>query len=232
MRAWEKGVIMGARVIVFLGLISALSYGKTDQIYAAATGFVSLFVPSFVRWVYPKPSRKIWPWVSPFYNDGIYTLFSIFMAAHITFLNVPFLHLDLYNQFWKAADIPSHYLGGLVTWVIFNEVVLESSRTYNLQWSSLKIVSISLFALVLVGVLWELMEVALQPEMPWLHESLRNKAQDVVMEILGFVTGILLVGRREYPYSMKKPLENAPLGFGEASVDALSQPEQPTSSSP
>ncbi|CAD5243947.1 hypothetical protein [Thermococcus camini] len=225
MRAWEKGVIMGARVIVFLGLISALSYGKTDQIYAAVTGFVSLFVPSFVRWVYSKPSRKIWPWVSPFYNDSIYALFAIFMAAHITFLNVPFLQLDLYNQFWKGADIPSHYLGGLVTWVIFNEVVLESSRTYNLHWSSLRIVSISLLALVLVGVAWEFFEVALQPDMPWLYESLRNKTQDVVMELLGFGTGILMVFKLEYPYSMKKPLENAPVGFGTTSVDILPQPD-------
>jgi hypothetical protein len=225
MKAWEKGVIMGARAIVFLGLISALMYGKIDQIYAAAAGFVSLFVPSFVRWIYPKPSRRIWPWVSPFYNDSIYTLFSIFMAAHITFLNVPFIHLDLYNQVWKGADIPSHYLGGLVTWVIFNEVVLESSRTYNLNWSPLKIVSISLFALVLVGVTWEFFEVAMQPAMPWLHESMRNKAQDVIMEVLGFGTGILMVLRWEYPYSMKKPLENAPVRFGSTSVDILPQPD-------
>lgn len=225
MRTWEKGVIMGARAIVFLGLISALMYGKFDQIYAAAAGFVSLFVPSFVRWIYPKPSRKIWPWVSPFYNDSVYALFAIFMAAHITFLNVPFIHLDLYNQFWKGADIPSHYLGGLVTWVIFNEVVLESSRTYNLHWSPLKIISISFFALVLVGVAWEFFEVVLQPNMPWLYESMRNKIQDVVMELLGFGTGIAMVLKWEYPYSMKKPLENAPVQFGATSVDILPQPD-------
>ncbi|NJE01207.1 hypothetical protein [Thermococcus sp. JdF3] len=225
MRTWEKGIIMAARAIVFFGLISTLMYGKFDQILSAAAGLFALFVPSIVRRIYPRPSRRIWPWVSPFYNDSIYALFAIFMAAHITFLNVPFLQLDLYNQVWKGADIPSHYLGGLVTWVIFNEVVLESSRTYNLHWSPLKIVSISLFALILVGIAWEFFEVALQPNMPWLYESMQNKTQDVVMEILGFGTGILMVFKLEYPYSMKKPLENAPVHFGTTSVEVLPQPD-------
>ena len=213
MRARERGIILGARAIVFLGLISSLMYGKSDQIAAAFSGFLALFVPSFVRWVYPHPGRKVWPWVSPFYNDGIYALFAIFMVAHITFLNVPFLHLDLYNQVWGYADVPSHLLGGLVTWVTFNEVVLESSRTYNLNWSPRKIIGISFFALTLVGIAWEVFEVVMQPAMPWLYETLANKTQDVVMEILGFATGMLLVYRFEYPYSMHRP-------FGESSWKA------------
>ncbi|WP_240703285.1 hypothetical protein [Thermococcus indicus] len=221
MRTWERWVILLARGIVFIGLISALQYGKSDQIAAAAAGFVALFVPDIVRRIYPNPSRRIWPWVSPFYNDGVYTLFSIFMAAHITFLNVPFVHLDLYNQVWGGADIPSHYLSGLVTWVIFNEVVLESSRTYNLNWSQRRIIGISLFALVLVGVVWEFFEVVMQPSMPWLYESLRNKTQDVVMEVLGFLTGILLVYRLEYPYSMVKPFPGSRGAGKEPSVSAL-----------
>ncbi|AFL94476.1 hypothetical protein CL1_0264 [Thermococcus cleftensis] len=225
MKAWEKAVILAARTLVFFGLISTLMYGKFDQIIAAAAGFVALFVPSIVRRIYPHPSRRIWPWISPFYNDGIYTLFSIFMAAHITFLNVPFVHLDLYNQVWGYADVPSHYLGGLVTWVIFNEVVLESSRTYNLNWSHRRIIGISFFALLLVGVVWEFFEVAMQPAMPWLYESLRNKTQDVVMEVLGFLTGILLVYRLEYPYSMIKPFPNGP-ELKKSSVGTLSSPEK------
>ncbi|NJE03170.1 hypothetical protein [Thermococcus sp. MV11] len=225
MKAWEKAVILAARTLVFFGLISTLMYGKFDQIIAAAAGFVALFVPSIVRRIYPHPSRRIWPWISPFYNDGIYTLFSIFMAAHITFLNVPFVHLDLYNQVWGYADVPSHYLGGLVTWVIFNEVVLESSRTYNLNWSHRRIIGISFFALLLVGVVWEFFEVAMQPAMPWLYESLRNKTQDVVMEVLGFLTGILLVYRIEYPYSMIKPFSNGP-ELKKSSVGTLSSPEK------
>ncbi|NJE60860.1 hypothetical protein [Thermococcus sp. 21S7] len=225
MRTWEKGIILIARAIVFFGLISTLMYGKFDQILSASAGFFSLFVPSIVRRIYPHPSRRIWPWVSPFYNDSVYALFAIFMAAHITFLNVPFLHLDLYNQVWKGADIPSHYLGGLVTWAIFNEVVLESSRTYHLHWSSLKIFSISLFALFLAGVGWEFFEVALQPSMPWLYESMRNKVQDVVMELFGFGTGVFMVIKWEYPYSMRKPLENAPVSVETATVDLLPQPD-------
>ena len=225
MRKWEELVINASRAIVFFGLLSAWSYGKSDQVVAAATGLVSLFVPTLVRKLYPRPSRKVWPWVSPFYNDGVYTLFAIFMVAHVTFLNVPFVHIDLYNQVWGGADIPSHLLGGLVTWVIFNEVVLESSRTYNLGWSQRKIMGISFFALLLVGVAWEFFEVALQPAMPWLEETLWNKTQDVVMEILGFVIGILLVLRVEYPYSMTKPLEGAPLPADSPAVSLLPQPE-------
>ena len=144
-----------------------------------------------------------WPWVSPFYSDGIYTLFSIFIAAHITFLEVPFLNLDLYNGTWGYADVPSHFLGGLVTWFIFNEVVLEASQTYGLKWSPKKIIGISFFALFVAGILWEFFEVALQPEMPWLEESLSNKIQDVVMEILGFLVGLLLVVKLGYPYELQ-----------------------------
>ena len=209
MRKKERIIINGARAIVFLGLLSALSYGRPDQVSAAAAGLASLFVPSFVRWVYPRPSRKIWPWVSPFYNDGIYALFAIFMVGHVTFLNVPFIHLDLYNQVWGYADVPSHFLGGLVTWVTFNEVVLEASRTYQRNWSQKKIVGISLFALTLVGIAWEFFEIVLQPKMPWLYETLANKTQDVVMEVLGFLTGILLVYKAEYPYSMYRPFKES-----------------------
>ncbi len=213
-KTWERGILLGARVVVFLGLVSAVMSGKADQVAAALSGLVSLFVPDLVRAVYPNPGRKFWPWVSPFYNDGVYTLFAVFMAAHITFLNVPFLHLDLYNRIWGYADVPSHLLGGLVTWVTFNEVVLESSRTYGLNWSTGKIVGISFLALILVGVLWEFFEVAMQPAMPWLYESLKNKVQDVAMETLGFVIGLILVGRFEYPYSLAKPFPGKSGGRG------------------
>ncbi len=209
MKTWERGVIFAARSIVFLALISSLMYGKLDQIVAALAGFISLFVPSFVRWIYSHPSKRVWPWVSPFYNDGVYTLFAIFMAFHITFLNVPFLHLDLYNQVWGYADVPSHLLGGLVTWVIFNEVVLETSRMYNQDWSTKKIVWISFFALTLVGVTWEFLEVLMQPDMPWLYETVANKTQDVIMEIVGFLIGIILVYRFKYPYSLYDPLKKS-----------------------
>lgn len=226
MKAWEKAIIFTARAIVFIDLISVLMYGTFDQITAAAVGLVALFVPTLVRKLYPHPSRKVWPWVSPFYNDGVYTLFAIFMAAHVTFLNVPFVRLDLYNKTWGRADVPSHYLGGLVMWVIFNEVVLESSRTYNLGWSRRKIITISLSALVFVGLFWEVFEVMMQPLMPWLHETVDNKIQDVVMEVLGFLTGILLVYAFKYPYSMTEPMENIPEFSGEGSVDLLPKPKK------
>jgi len=147
------------------------------------------------------------------------------MVAHITFLNVPFIHIDLYNGVWGGADIPSHFLGGLVTWVIFNEVVLESSQTYNLGWGHRKIIGISLFALLLAGVVWEFLEIALQPSMPWLYESFQNKTQDVVMEALGFVTGILMVLKMEYPYSMIKPLEHVPVASEEGLGTPLHYPK-------
>ncbi len=210
MRRREWIIINTARVIVFIGLLSVLPSGATEQISAAAAGLASLFIPSFMRWIYPKPSRRMWPWVSPFYNDGVYALFAVFMTAHITFLNVPFIHLDLYNQVWGYADIPSHFLGGLITWVIFNEVVLEASRTYKRNWSQKKIIGISFLALAFVGIGWEFMEVFLQPSIPWLYETLLNKIRDVTMELLGFCTGILMVYKFEYPYSPTRLLENNP----------------------
>ncbi len=203
MRRWESFTVAASFGVVSLALVSIIGEGTLDQMAAAVFGLASLFVPPLVRRAYPSPGRGAWPWVSPFYSDGIYTLFSIFIAAHITFLEVPFLTLDLYNGTWGYADVPSHFLGGLVTWFIFNEVVLEASQTYGLKWSPKKIIGISFFALFVAGILWEFFEVALQPEMPWLEESLSNKIQDVVMEILGFLVGLLLVVKLGYPYELQ-----------------------------
>ena len=211
MKRWERLIVITSGALISLALASSLRTGRPDQIAAAVSGLASLFVPPLVRRAYPSPGRGAWPWVSPFYSDGIYTLFSIFIAAHITFIEVPFLNLDLYNGTWGYADVPSHFLGGLVTWLIFNEVVVEASRTYGLDWSSKRIVGISFSALLFVGVLWEILEVFLQSEMPWLQESLANKIQDITMEVLGFLTGLWLVGRFEYPYPLppSRPVGNS-----------------------
>ena len=208
----EAVVIVLSGSVILLALITAMSAGAPDQKVATVAGFVALFVPLLFRLVYRCPSRRAWPWVSPFYNDGIYALFAVFMAAHVSFLEVPFFHLDLYNTTWGYADVPSHFLGGMVTWLIFTFVVFQASITYGRNWSAGKIVAIGTFALLLVGLGWELFEVALIPQMPWLYESFPNKVQDVVMEVLGVLTGVLMVTLVGYPYRIEgAQREEAPM---------------------
>ena len=226
-RGAEEYTVVGAIVILFVEFIASLYGGKPDQKIATLSGLLSMFVPALVRRIYPVPSKRVWPWVSPFYDDGIYALFAVFMVAHVTFLEVPFLYIDLYNDVWQHADMPSHYLGGLVVWVVFNKVVLEASRTYNLLWSGRRIIGTSFLALLLVGLSWEVFEVLLQPGMPWLHESLENKVQDIVMEILGFATGILMVCWLEYPYSMKRNSRDEKAGWFMKGEGVQSPPHYP-----
>ncbi len=55
---------------------------------------------------------------------------------------------------------------------------------------------------MVVGSGWEVFEVIMLPSMPWLYETLGNKARDFVMELLGFATGIVMVYEFGYPYRM------------------------------
>ncbi|NJE31150.1 hypothetical protein E3E38_08855 [Thermococcus sp. 18S1] len=188
--------------VVFLDFVNAIVHNSDTQLRTSIFALIVLLFALSVRKFYPNPSRKIWPWISPIYDNGVMIIVAIFFLFHVTLLNVPILNVDLYNVY-ENGDIIGHSLGGLMMWTIFAKVALEYSRLNNKGWSAKTIVKYSMAALLVIGVLWEFIELAASLTiLPHVDEPINNKIRDIIMEYIGAGLMTIAVLKTKYPFDM------------------------------
>ncbi|NJE00840.1 hypothetical protein [Thermococcus sp. JdF3] len=198
----EDVVLALAIFVVFLDFVNAIVHNSDTQLRTSIFALIILLFALSVRKFYPNPSRRIWPWISPIYDNGVMITVAIFFLFHVTLLNVPILNVDLYNVY-ENGDIIGHSLGGLMMWTIFAKIALEYSGINNKGWSAKTIVKYSMGALLIIGVLWEFIElVASLTILPHVDEPINNKIRDIIMEYIGAGLMTIAVLKTKYPFDM------------------------------
>ncbi len=195
----ERLVITLCRLVVFVGLLSGLMYMRTDHIYRSSVALIGLFIPDvFQRKL--NPPEKLMPFLSPLYNDRVIVILAVFIAVHVSLVNVPFTTIDLFHKEWRDADMISHFLGGLTVWVIVAGILNELSRKNSIDQKKLVIYSFLILLGISIG--WEIAEKLSESEISFIHETLSNKFRDILMNTLGALSGLYLVKTRRYPFEL------------------------------
>lgn len=195
----ERRIINIGRFMVLIGLLSGLMYMRTDHIYRSGVALIGLFVPDiFQRKL--NPPEKLKPFLSPLYNDKIIAILAVFIAVHVSLVNVPFTTIDLFHKEWTDADMISHFLGGLTVWVAIACILNELSRKYSIN--SKQVVVYSFLILLGISIGWEIAEKLTESEISFIHETLANKLRDLVMNTLGALSGLWLVKTKKYPFEL------------------------------
>nr|WP_193385903.1 hypothetical protein [Thermococcus barophilus] len=195
----ERFVINLCRLVVFVGLLSGLMYMRTDHIYRSGVALIGLFIPDvFQRKL--NPPEKLMPFLSPLYNDRIIAILAVFIAVHVSLVNVPFTTIDLFHKEWRDADMISHFLGGLTVWIIVAGILNELSRKNSIDQKKLVIYSFLILLGISIG--WEIAEKLSESEISFIHETLSNKFRDILMNTLGALSGLYLVKTRRYPFEL------------------------------
>ncbi|ASJ06672.1 hypothetical protein [Thermococcus pacificus] len=200
MSRW-RFVLNVCRFVVFLGLISGLMYMRVDHIYRSAVALVGLLILEFFQRKVAPPKR-LQPFLKPLYNDKTMAILGIFIAVHVSLVNVPFTTIDLFHKEWTNADIISHFLGGLTVWVIVAEVLNEISKTCG--FSERQIIFYSFVIMLVLGVGWEITERLSESKISYIRESLGNKARDLLMDTLGALLGVYMVKAGEFPFKLSR----------------------------
>ena len=125
---------------------------------------------------------------------------AIFIAIHVSLVNVPFTTIDLFHKEWTNADMISHFLGGLTVWVMVAHVLNELSRKHPMD--SKQVVVYSFLILLVVSIGWEVAEKLSESEISFIHETFANKLRDLVMNTLGALSGLWLVKTKKYPFEL------------------------------
>ncbi|ASJ08219.1 hypothetical protein A3L11_02840 [Thermococcus siculi] len=196
----ERKIILAAIGLIFLGFLTGIYYRRVDHILRTLWTMAFL---SFLLWLpggHPKPEGKLGALVSPFYNEGIVAVLAIFLATHVSLVNVPFTNIDLFNVTFKDVDMISHSLGGLTVWLFFTRSLTE-------LWPELprrRVILYSFAALLVMGVAWELAEwYGAHYTETILKETPLNKLRDIIMEQLGALVGLWMVTKKGYPFAIK-----------------------------
>ncbi|WP_297458876.1 hypothetical protein [Thermococcus sp.] len=196
----ERKVILTAIGVIFAGFLTGLYYRRVDHILRTlwTMGFLS-----FLLWLpgkYPKPDGRLGALLSPFYNEGIVAILAVFLAIHVSLVNVPFTDIDLFNVAFRDVDMISHSLGGLVMWLFITSILVELRPDLPRR----NVLIYSLLILLMIGIVWEFAE--------WfgsrftegiLQETPLNKLRDIIMEQLGALVGLWMVTRKGYPFKLR-----------------------------
>lgn len=105
----SNNIIKFSIFIVFLGLLTALYYRRVDHIYRTSAALLGLSLPLWVPKVYNPSEGIVRKVLSPIYDDRVMIVFSIFIAVHVSLVNVPFTTVDLFHKEWRDADVISHF---------------------------------------------------------------------------------------------------------------------------
>ncbi|MFA4668726.1 hypothetical protein QDY65_09465 [Pyrococcus kukulkanii] len=179
----ERGIIVASIFVVLIGLLTAFYYGRSDHIYRCSVALFGLSIPLWLPKVYtPKGTLK--NLLAPVYDAEIMAFLGVFIAIHVSLVNVPFTTIDLFHKEWRDADMISHFLGGLVLWLIIARVLVE----FNIPWRDILKYSIVAFYILAIG--WEVAEKVSESEISFITETLGNKIRDLVMDSLGMIVGI------------------------------------------
>lgn len=191
-----------SRFIVFLGVITALIYQRVDHIYRTLVALIGLYIPDVVDRYFSNPNPKLRPFLAPIYNKKTMVLLGIFIAVHVSLVNVPFTTVDLFHKEWGNADMISHFLGGMAVWAIIAEVLLNLSDEGYLRLTKRKLVLYSFLALFILSFGWEVAEKLSESEISFIHEDTGNKLRDIIMNTFGGLFAMYLVLKRRYPFEV------------------------------
>ncbi|AEH24039.1 hypothetical protein [Pyrococcus yayanosii] len=197
----EETVIKASIFVVLLGLITGIVYGRTDHIYRSTTALIGLSLPLLLPRFW-KPPEKLEPFVRPLYNRGTIAVLAVFIAVHVSLVNVPFTTIDLFHKEWRDADMISHFLGGLTTWLITAEILTGLNDTW-FRLERKKLILYSFIVFFALSVAWEVAEKLSESQISFIRETPANKGRDLVMNTLGALFGLWMVEKREYPFSLR-----------------------------
>ncbi|CAD5243157.1 hypothetical protein [Thermococcus camini] len=199
----ERKIIMASIFLVFLGLITAVMNGRTDHIYRTGVAIVGLSIPLILPVKVPDPPERLRPFLAPVYNEGTMMILAVFIAVHVSLVNVPFTHYDLFHRDWRNADMISHFLGGLTLWLIITEVLGELSAGW-MRVSRREVVVYSFVVFYTLAIGWEVAEKLSEGSITFIHETAANKLRDLVMDTLGALFGLWMLRRKNYPFSLPR----------------------------
>ncbi|WP_232054823.1 hypothetical protein [Thermococcus sp. 2319x1] len=196
-----KTALNVSRFIVFMGFITALLYQRVDHIYRTLVALIGLYIPDVVEGCFPN-NAKLRQFLAPIYNKKTMALLGVFIAVHVSLVNVPFTTVDLFHKEWRNADMISHFLGGMVVWVITAEVLLNLSDGGYLRLTRRKLTLYSFLVLFILSFGWEVAEKLSESEISFIHEDAWNKLRDVIMNTFGGLSALYLVLKGRYPFEM------------------------------
>lgn len=163
---------------------------------------VGLYIPDMAEKYFPNPHSKLRAFLAPIYNKKTMALLGVFIAIHVSLVNVPFTTVDLFHKEWRNADMISHFLGGVAVWAITAEVLLNLSTEGYLKLTRRKLVVYSFLVLFVLSLGWEVMEKLSESEISFIYESIENKIRDTIMNALGGLFALYLVLKRKYPFEV------------------------------
>jgi len=198
----SKTVLNISRFIIFLGLVTALLHQRVDHIYRTFVALIGFYIPDMAERYFPNPPYKLRSFLAPLYNRKAMALLGIFIAVHVSLVNVPFTTIDLFHKEWKNADVVSHFLGGMVVWVITAEIFLNLSNEGYLNLTRRRLILYSFLTLFFLSFGWEVAEKLSESEISFIHESTQNKMRDIITNALGGLSALYLVLKRKYPFEI------------------------------
>ncbi|ASJ03689.1 hypothetical protein A3L09_01750 [Thermococcus profundus] len=199
----ERLVIIASTLVIFLGFLTAVINGRRDHIYRTLVAMISLSIPLILPRSLPYPPKKLWPFLSPIYNEGTMAILAVFIAVHVSLVNVPFTHCDLFHRDWRNADTISHFLGGLTVWLIVAQI-LSGLGGIGIRFSKRQVVLYSFLVFYALSIGWEIAEKLSESEISFIHESFANKLRDLLMDTLGALFALWMIERKGYPFSLEE----------------------------
>lgn len=197
----ERVIIKGSIFVVFLGFLTALINGRSDHIYRTLVAMLGLSIPLILPKKLLNPPEKIRPFLSPIYDEKTMAVLAVFIAVHVSLVNVPFTHYDLFHRDWRNADMVSHFLGGLTVWLIVAQILSELEGI-GLKLTKRQVVLYAFIVFYALSIGWEVAEKLSESEISFIHESLANKLRDLLMDTLGALFGWWMGEKRRYPFGL------------------------------
>ncbi len=197
----EEGIVWVSVFVIFLGFLTALHNHRLDHIFRTLWTMGLLTGLMLVQRTFKPPRGVIGAILRPFFNVRTVMILAIFLAVHVSLVNVPFTHYDLFHKDWRNADMISHFLGGLTLWLMIAEVLVGLSEE-GLAMSRREAVLYSFLIFYGLALGWEVAEKLSEGSISFIQESTLNKVRDVIMDTLGALLGLWLVTRKGYPFEL------------------------------
>ncbi len=197
----EESIMLSSIFVVFLGLLTALINGRSGHICRTLAAMLGLSVLLVLPRRYPHPPERLKPFLAPLYNKKTMAILSIFIAVHVSLLNVPFTGYDLYHKEWGNADIITHFLGGLAVWTIVAEII-SGLKALGVQLTKRQVIVYSFVIFYALSIGWEILEKLSERWISYMAESIGNKLRDLLMDTLGALFGLWMVRKKGYPFRL------------------------------
>ncbi len=196
----EVSTIISSIGLIFLGFLTAFHNHRADHLVRTSWAMGLLLSLLLLHLKVSKPGGLLGALLSPLFDIKTVAILAVFLAVHVSLVNVPFTSYDLFHKDWTNADMISHFLGGMTVWLMITEVLNELSSEGFIPRERVVVYSFILFYAIALG--WEVAEKLSESEISFIHESIANKSRDVLMDTLGALMGLWMVRKKGYPYSL------------------------------